>query len=97
MGLGILAVQEMQTVGVERWDCLDQRGGTWALCTGGPSSRPKVQGTGFLASPSFEVLLFEPLSPRVSWIAVRQHPEEAVGLQVDVVACFVTGYAPTET
>ena len=51
--LGVLAIQETATMGVERRICLDDKGAEWTLCTGGPASGPKVQGTGFLVSPKY--------------------------------------------
>ncbi len=96
--LGVVGLQEVNTQGSEVRISTDQRGDDWTLCTGGPSSGPKIRGTGFLISPQFQVDSFTALSPRVSWIKVRFHPTQYTGTVLGSgVACFVCGYAPTQT
>jgi hypothetical protein len=63
--VGLLAVQETNTIGLEVSVARDRFNRCWVLHTGGPSTIPKLGGTGFLVSPDFTVLNFVALSPRV--------------------------------
>jgi hypothetical protein len=95
-GLGVIGIQETQTVGVETRAYVDSKGSTWTLHTGGPSTGKRHRGTGFLVGPDFEVVSFTALSPRVSWIKVQHHPVTYRGPRIGTgVACFVNGYSPT--
>jgi hypothetical protein len=64
--VGVLALQETKTIGLELRITQDENRREWQLHTGGPPVPPKIGGTGFLISPEFEVISFVPLSHRVS-------------------------------
>lgn len=92
--LGVLALQEVNVIGIIERVVYDFWGRGWSLHVAGPSTAPRRHGTGSLVHPDFEVVNFTAISPRVSWIKVRCRSRPMAG---EGIAHFVAAYAPTES
>jgi len=106
--LGVVGLQEVGCRGTVEQVITDFWEQEWSLHVAGPSTGPRLYGTGFLVNPKFEVVSFTALSPRVSWIQIRNrthHGPSGPSLGKSAhphgkhrgTLCFVTCYAPTES
>lgn len=106
--LGVVGLQEVGCRGTREQVVTDFWEQEWSLYIAGPSTGPRIHGTGFLVNPRYKVVSFTALSPRVSWIQLRNRTHynlsgSSLGnssLSHEVyrgTLCFVTCYAPTES
>jgi hypothetical protein len=85
------------SIGKQEREIVDALGEKWLLHTGG-SSLKRMHGTGFLVNPAVEVLSYNAVSQRISWINLRVKSSPSLHPAVaGAVMCFVSAYAPTET
>ena len=95
--IGVLALQETKIAGVKRHLVQDFDDEPWGFCSAGEDLSNEL-GTGFLVSPTMEIVSFKAFSPRVSMVEVRVRGKPCLETQnrSDGSAVVISAYAPTE-